>query len=80
VSRLRQAVLVVLFSVAAACGDKSMVAVGDSGQRYEGSFIVLESEQHGPELCSAVKTSNPPQCDGYRWWAGIGTRSETSGP
>jgi len=33
-------------------------------QQYEGSFTVLESPGHGPQLCSEVATSYPPQCGG----------------
>lgn len=32
--------------------------------RYEGSFTVLESPSHGPELCVLVATSLPPRCRG----------------
>jgi hypothetical protein len=33
-------------------------------QRYEGSGTVLESPEHGPQLCSGVEDSLPPQCSG----------------
>jgi hypothetical protein len=36
---------------------------GDA-RRYEGSFTVLESPSHGPELCANVNASLPPQCGG----------------
>lgn len=32
--------------------------------RYEGSFTVLESPNHGPELCFVLATSLPPRCSG----------------
>jgi hypothetical protein len=31
---------------------------------YQGTFTVLESAEHGPQLCSVVLTSYPPQCGG----------------
>lgn len=50
---------------------------------YEGRFrfvgTVLESPEHGPQLCTAVMTSFPPQCGGpdiVGWdWAGLDTES-----
>ena len=35
-----------------------------SERRFEGTFGVLESRQHGPELCTSMLTSDPPQCGG----------------
>ncbi|MFJ6632792.1 hypothetical protein ACIQMR_15580 [Streptomyces sp. NPDC091376] len=35
-----------------------------SGQRYEVWATVLEHASHGPQLCSMVLTSMPPQCGG----------------
>jgi hypothetical protein len=32
--------------------------------RFAGMFTVLESPAHGPQLCSMVATSYPPQCGG----------------
>ena len=43
---------------------------GDSGTgqrrlpRYQGTFTVLESPEHGPHLCDSVRESLPPQCIG----------------
>ena len=39
-------------------------------QRYQGSFTVIESPQHGPELCNSVRESLPPHCSGVpvRGW------------
>ncbi len=33
-------------------------------QLYEGDFTVLADNLHGPELCTSVATSLPPQCGG----------------
>lgn len=45
-----------------------------SAQRYEVRATVLESAAHGPQLCSMVRTSLPPQCGGpdvvgWKWSA-----------
>jgi hypothetical protein len=57
-----------LLTVVAACGDDGdadpQVQAGGGDQRYEGSFTLLESAEHGPELCHEVFTSLPPQCGG----------------
>jgi hypothetical protein len=60
--------LVALGLVAAACGqdggdDRTESPAGTEGaQVYEGTFMVLESDAHGPALCSMVLDSLPPQC------------------
>jgi hypothetical protein len=38
----------------------------DSGTRprYQGTFTVLESPEHGPQLCNSILESLPPQCSG----------------
>lgn len=46
----------------AACGDATNGT--PDGVRYEGSFAVLESPSHGPELCANIDESLPPQCSG----------------
>jgi hypothetical protein len=47
----------------ARAGDEPVArAVGE--RTYRGSFTVLESPEHGPQLCSAVADSLPPQCGG----------------
>lgn len=33
-------------------------------QRYTATATVLESPDHGPQLCAGVETSHPPQCGG----------------
>lgn len=63
-----------------ACGDGDEVVTSDeprssqpapaaepgptTDQRYTATGTVLESPEHGPQLCSAVETSYPPQCGG----------------
>ena len=37
---------------------------GGDTQTYEATLTVLESPDHGPELCTAVAESYPPQCGG----------------
>ncbi|WP_146605104.1 hypothetical protein [Jiangella anatolica] len=39
-------------------------ASADPGQAYTGFFTVLENAEHGPQLCSVVAESFPPQCGG----------------
>lgn len=43
--------------------------------RYHGSFLVLESPRHGPQLCVSWRDSLPPQCGGLpvrNWdWAAV---------
>jgi hypothetical protein len=61
--------------VLTACDDEgsiSSAASGDDVQHYEASLTVLESRDHGPELCFTVETSYPPQCgrppvSGWDW-------------
>jgi len=66
VSPLRRIVApLVGLALVAACGQATpKETAGDAGQRYEGDFTVLESPEHGPELCPAVMLSLPPQCGG----------------
>ena len=54
-----------------ACGDDAGEAVSTSGtepadadQIYEADLTVLQSPDHGPELCYVVAESLPPQCGG----------------
>src|SRR5262245_29665274 len=39
-------------------------AAADGPQEYEATATVLESKEHGPELCFSVALSYPPQCGG----------------
>jgi len=65
---------VVVLAVGASCGsgddDGGVRAAakppssGSGATTYRGSFTVLESPEHGPQLCAAVATSLPPQCGG----------------
>lgn len=36
----------------------------ESGQRFRGAGVVLESPEHGPQLCTTVSESLPPSCQG----------------
>jgi hypothetical protein len=48
---------------AEAGADPADAGAGDQ-QRYEVAATVLESPEHGPQLCSAVEESLPPHCGG----------------
>jgi hypothetical protein len=57
----------------AACGDEEAPVSASpsdppssaaSGRLYTGIFTVLENADHGPQLCSMVMDSYPPQCGG----------------
>lgn len=63
----------VVLLVGAGCGDgDGGVDAGSrggsdnapDGQRYRGTVVVLESPEHGPQLCTTVEESYPPQCGG----------------
>lgn len=58
--------VVVVLAVVAACG--SDVSGGDrpsvNGTEYVTLATVLESPEHGPQLCHGVAESMPPQCGG----------------
>lgn len=58
----------VLLAATAGCGDDAgdtlRTAPSAGEKRYEGTFTVLESPAHGPELCANVADSYPPQCGG----------------
>ena len=60
--------LAVVAALGAACGDGgdpgADVGAGDPDRPYEGSFTVLESADHGPELYVQLAASMPPQCRG----------------
>lgn len=72
---MRRTSLIVIFlavGVVASCGedltpDGTTVGVGSGGgdQEYQGVGTVLESPEHGPQLClGGVADSYPPQCGG----------------
>jgi hypothetical protein len=54
-------------------GDPPAQGAGPSERRYQATGMVLQSKDHGPELClGVILTSHPPQCDGlaipnWRW-------------
>ena len=78
-------------AVVAACGgdDGGPVAEGSSsttpsGRQYEATGTVLESADHGPQLClGAVAASLPPQCGGpdlLGWdWAAVDGEESRNG-
>lgn len=71
--RLLSSVLLVLVA-AAACGDDPTISAGADGggsnapadeTRYAATTTVLESSDHGPQLClGVIAESYPPQCGG----------------
>jgi hypothetical protein len=67
-TRFRGATLLAVLTAGSACGaggdPAGDVGAGDPDRRYEGSFTVLESADHGPELCVDIAASMPPQCRG----------------
>lgn len=76
-----------LLAATSGCGDdagETVRTAPDAGDvRYEGSFTVLESPGHGPELCANVATSLPPQCGGVpitNWdWDAVEGEESASG-
>jgi len=85
--------MVCVVVVAAACGDDGgqvaagsapSSAVAEAPPRYEASGTVLESPEHGPELCLAGQDdSYPPQCRGTElvgWdWATVDDEESANG-
>lgn len=80
--------LVAIPLVAAACADRPIDAEGPSGgfepTRYQVDGTVLESAEHGPELCvGGIADSLPPQCSGLpipNWeWAEVAGEESLSG-
>lgn len=67
---MRRVVLAVAVVTVAACGDQTARTTTDepapdSDQRYTATAMVLESPDHGPQLClGGVEDSLPPQCGG----------------
>ena len=83
----RTCLLVVVVLLAACGGDGDPVVAGDGAddaQRYTASTTVLESPDHGPQLCiGGVATSYPPQCGGpdvVGWgWAEVDGEESANG-
>jgi hypothetical protein len=50
--------------LAAGCAERADPTTAGSAGRFEVSTTVLESPDHGPQLCAAVAESYPPQCGG----------------
>jgi hypothetical protein len=69
----------------AACAAPGVDGVTPAGppseQRYQVAATVLESPEHGPQLCQAVATSLPPQCGGpdIVGWDWEAVESESAG-
>jgi hypothetical protein len=69
---MRRLVSLIIFAglVLAACGEDPPVTsteppAGADEQRYTATAVVLESPEHGPQLClGGIATSLPPQCGG----------------
>ena len=74
--------------VSASCGGAArdgdnLPGVRQSDQRYVTTGLVLESREHGPELCFGATDSNPPQCSGVplaSWdWSAVGGEERVRG-
>ena len=85
---MRLPLLLVVPVLAAGCGAEGdrlgSHAAPDEGRVHEGSGVVLESPEHGPELClSGVAESYPPQCGGVPlvgWdWAAVDGEETANG-
>lgn len=75
---VRIVALALTLVVLAACGGGDEVVTSDDprpsttsplasatpGQRYTATATVLESPEHGPQLCAGTQDSYPPQCGG----------------
>lgn len=82
------AVVVALVVAFSSGGDGTRIDAGAStdppvAAEYSGNVTVLESPEHGPQLCSAVMESYPPQCGGpdiVGWdWASVPTKESANG-
>ena len=65
----RAVLAVVVAAAIGGCGDDTTVTTGetpgDSDRQYTATATVLESPDHGPQLClGGVADSHPPQCGG----------------
>ncbi len=74
---------VLLAGCAAQPADRAADGAGSAGQTYTVSATVLESPDHGPQLCHTVMTSLPPQCGGpdvVGWdWADVDGEESANG-
>lgn len=91
--RLTLTTLAVLAMFATGCGDDEAAVRSDGPNTpasdpvdvviYRGSGTVLESPDHGPELCDGVMDSLPPQCSGVPlegWdWAEVDSEESVAG-
>ena len=63
-------------------GPPSTAVLGAPGT-YQASGTVLESPEHGPQLCHVVMESLPPQCEGIDlvgWdWSAVDDEESASG-
>ena len=92
---VRIVALALTLVLVAACGDGDEVVTSDDprssqpapapaeGQRYTATGTVLESPEHGPQLCAGVQDSYPPQCGGpdiMGWdWDAVSGEESASG-
>lgn len=67
-------------SAAAPAGERNLVPASYDG-RYRTEASVLESPEHGPQLCFAMAESLPPQCGGpdVAGWDWSGLQAESAG-
>ncbi|MDX6740140.1 hypothetical protein [Actinocorallia sp. A-T 12471] len=64
----------------AACGTETAAPASSGPPRYTGVGTVLENAEHGPQFCTSVLQSLPPQCGGsdvVGWdWAAVQHESQ----
>lgn len=69
--------------MAVGCGSEGAGESGTADTRYRGSFTVLEDDEHGPQLCHNVLSSDPPRCGGpdvVGWnWDDVSDEESSSG-
>ena len=72
-----------VLALAAGCAERADPATTGPAGRFEVTATVLESPDHGPQLCAAVAESLPPQCGGpdvVGWdWADVGDEESANG-
>ncbi len=73
------AILGSLVMFAAACGSGGPRLSDDGDEQVAGVVTVLESPDHGPQMCAVVAESFPPQCSGpdiTNWdWSSVDAES-----